>query len=310
MTLKLLSKLLIILVTNLTCFQVSANEAFQKIFEERATRYADAVGSVSMIDKVIEKINTKCHAQISLPNKAISETDYLLRRKASYKYSEFVSVFENPVEVEKLAVTAANQILKNILNCSEEELEQWNTVVVKPLIEKSIYTLRTEDPLYGLPKISRDHDEVIKIFNEKVKHYQNLPNEEVEELASALESGSYSYAMLTLVQGLDKDLNKSLELRKYLVKEVGDPKALYQLGETQEKSDKSAALLSFKRSAKLGYKYAEIWLGIYYACQNNKKDALFWLTKAESKDPEYINYILLEIEELGMPTNCYEGWVY
>lgn len=304
------SKLLIILVTYLTCFQVLGNEALQNMFEERAVRYADAVGSVSMVDKIIEKINTKCRFQISLPNKTISETDYLLRRKTSYTYYEFVNMFENPVEVEKLAVTSTNHILQNIPNCSEEELEQWNTVFVKPLVEKSIHTLKTEERLYGLPKISREHDEVIKIFGEKVKHYQNLPNEEVQELASALEWGSYSYAMHTFVQGLDKDLTKSLELRKYLAKEVGDPRALYDLGKTQEKSDKIAALLSFKKSAKLGYKYAEIWLGTYYACQNNKKDALFWLNKAKTKDPEYINDILLEIEDLGMPTNCYEGWVY
>lgn len=310
MTLQPLSMLSIALIISLTCFQASGNDTLQKIFEERATRYADAVASVSMIDHAIAKINSECRAQLSVTNKVINELDYFLRQKTSYKYSEFVSMLENHEEAQKLAENAAKQLLQHIPDCSKQGLKQWYTTVVQPLIEQSIYTLKTEEPLYGLPKISRERVEVIKIFYEKVNHYKTLPNEEVEELASALEWGSYSYAMFTLIEGLEKDLNKSLELRKYLVKEVGDSKALYALGKVQEKSDKSKALQSFKKSAKLGYKYAEIWLGTYYACQNNKKEALFWLNRAKTKDPEYINYILLEIEDLGMPTNCYEGWVY
>ena len=40
--------------------------------------------------------------------------------------------------------------------------------------------------------------------------------------------------------------------------------------------------------------------------------AAYWLDKAKEHgaDPDYIDDIYAEIHELGMPTNCVNGWVY
>jgi len=307
---KFIKILSLVLVLSSLCAEALANNDLQKMFMERAGKYADAVGAISLVEKVVAKINSECDSNITLPPKAINEADYLLRKKSSYKYSEFVKLFEDPSETQKLVDAATDQILAQIPGCSYLGLANWQQKFVNHTIEISLDTLRNEDYLFGLPKINRDEEKVLKEFNAKLKSYQDLPNAEIDDLATALEWGSYSYAALTLIENLEKDQKKALELRQYVANESQDPKDLYELGKTQEKSDKKAALNYFKKSAELGYKYAEIWLGTYYACQSNKINALYWLNKARPKDPEYISDIILEIEELGMPTNCYEGWVY
>lgn len=301
-------RLSVCLIASLVYLQAIAYEKFED--ENIASKYAEAVGSISIIENIFEAINTTCKTHFSIPEATLNEIDFLLRKKVLYSYAEFVNAFEDPQEVKKLATSTKNRLLQNIPNCSREQLEHLHSAYFKASIKKSLDTLRTEKRLYGLPKISRDNDDVIKIFIDKVQRYKTLPNEEITELAGALESGVYSYTIISLVKKITKDPSKALELRKFIAKNSEDPKYFYSLAKAQEKFDKKAALKSFKTSANLGYKYAEIWLGTYYACQNNKIDALFWLNKAKNKDPDHVNDIIVEIKELGMPTDCHQGWVY
>ena len=55
------------------------------------------------------------------------------------------------------------------------------------------------------------------------------------------------------------------------------------------------------------------WYGNYLGRQGNKPDALFWLQQAKDTNPEraeFIDDFIIEINELGEPTNCLDGWVH
>ena len=305
-----IKKLMFVHLSIFMCYQISADDTLQKAHMNTAQIYANAVGAFNMLEEVVTNLNLSCNSNIQIPLKSINEVDFLLRKKSAYKYEEFVALFGNQEEVKILTDATTEQLLTQFANCSPSRLSDWEQSFVMPTLESQLNMLRDAEHLYGLPKIDRNEEDILKAFEVSVNNYKNLPDDEIAELASALESGSYFFTMLTLIQSIRKDNQKALELREYLANQSLDPEALYQLAKTQEKSNKAQALKSYTQSAEMGYKLAEIWLGTYYACHNNKVDAMFWLNKARPKEPDYINDIVLEIEELGQPTNCYEGWVY
>ena len=103
-----------------------------------------------------------------------------------------------------------------------------------------------------------------------------------------------------------------MELWKYAAEKFNEPQAYYYIGKLLQTSSTTEAFLAFEQSAKRGYKFGEIWLGTYYACNNDLIKSKYWLEIAKKgyEDPAYIDDIYAEIDELGMPTNCMDGWVY
>jgi len=290
----------------------SANEQLRAEFEKTAASYSQAVGSISFREQLIVELNKQCSLNLQIDPSFKAEADYLIRKKTNYTFDEFVDLFEQPSQITPLLKEAASNVLKQTDGCVGENINSWYELFYLPNYKDNLFTLNSEEPLYGLPPKIRSDSFLLKELKRKTKDYKHLPKEEINGIAEALSTGFYWYTMSSGVDQVPKDINKALELRTFIANTSVDPKTLYDLARVQQKSDRKTALESYKKSAELGYNNAEIWVGTYYACNSNKLNALLWLNKAKpsAKDPDYVGDIIMEVKEQGMPTNCLDGWVY
>ena len=289
---------------------VSGNES--NPFQELAGKYAEVVGDVELGNVTFSKINKRCKTQFEFSAEFILEVDFYLRRNTGYTFKEFVKFMKSEKETGDLANQLVDELIQQNGECNTTALEHWFKFVTNNNKEKDLMFLRENEALFGLPKVVRTDTQLIKNFSTQLKKYKSLPYKELFEVASALEHGSYSYSMFGLTQSIKIDKEKSLEIWKFAAKKFNEPQAYYYIGKLLQNFSTEDAFLAFEQSAKHGYKFGEIWLGTYYACNKDNIKARYWLEIAKQgyKDPDYIDDIYAEIDELGMPTNCMDGWVY
>lgn len=303
------SLLFLILISFLN-FSVIGSELNQ--FEKLAIRYAEVIGDVELINVALSKVNLQCKTQLQNSPEFILELDYYLRKNTGYTFEEFVQFMNQEQETDKLAQQLVDKLIKNNKGCNTAALEHWFEFVANYNEESHLLFLRGNEALFGLPKVVRTDDQIKTNFNLQLKKYKHLPYEELFELASALEHGLYRYSMFGFSQSIKIDKEKSLKLWKFAADKFNNPQAFYYMGKLLQTTSTPDAFLAFELSAKNGYKLGEIWLGTYYACNQDTTHTKYWLEKAKNgyKDLDYIDDIYAEINELGMPTNCLDGWVY
>ena len=302
--------LLFIILLGLWQFEINAKELNQ--FEKLSIAYAEVIGDIALGNVAFSIMNERCKTTFENSSEFLLETDYYLRKNTGYTFDEFIEFMGYETETENFANQLVNEVIQQNGGCNTVPLEHWAKFVKNHNEENNLNFLRQNDILFGLPKIIRSELEIKQAFKNKLKGYKHLPYQELFDLASALEHGSYSYSMFGLSQSLTIDKSKAIELWKYSIEKFNNPEAYYYIGLLLQKSSRADAFDAFEQSAKQGYKYGELWLGTYYACNKDSLKAEYWLNiaKEDAKDPDYIDDIYAEIDELGMPTNCMNGWVY
>lgn len=278
--------------------------------EEKATVITQAVGAASFYNGLIRELNRQCNMKLAIALPILTELDYVLRKKTDYSFAEFVELFQEEEEYKLLVIDESQAVLKAMGGCSQNELKIWFADIVKPSYQNTLSLLKAEDRLYGLPQTNRSEEFLLQEFGKKVNNYKNLPLEEISDLAEALRSGLYVYSLLSYTDKVNIDARKAVELIQFLVEKSGDSINLYKLAKAQEMYDRSLALKTYSEAALEGNVEAQIWLGTYYACNKNKFDAMYWLNKAKESDETDARDIIFELEDLGKPTNCLDGWVY
>jgi tetratricopeptide (TPR) repeat protein len=281
-------------------------------FEKLAVKYAEVIGDVELGNVAFSKMNKRCKTKFENSSEFLFEADYYLRKNTGYTFEEFVQFMDREKETDTLASQLVEELIQQNGGCNTTVLDHWFKFVANYNEENHLVFLRQNKTLFGLPKIVRTDNQIEKAFNQKIKEYKNLPYKELFDLASALEHGSYSYSMFGLSQSITKNIEQSLEIWRFSIEKFNEPQAYYYIGKLLQNSSTRDAFSAFEQSAKQGYKYGEIWLGTYYACNKDTIKARYWLdiAKKDYKDPDYIDDIYAEIDELGMPTNCMDGWVY
>lgn len=290
-------------------FSSTANVAYKDTRVKLMQAYAESIGAIRFTQKVTDYISAQCQFPFSITESVLNSVDYQIRHKVGYNYLEFIDFIGVDGETNRQAEDVAKMLITEHAGCSNKQLSVWYRESIEPLVNSEHEKLKGLETLFGLPKINRSESKLVKYFTKKLDRFNMLSNDEVSSLATALESGFYHYSLLSDAK-VDKNLELALTLREYLVEKTADPKLIYQLAQTQSLSSRTKALEYFKLSAEKGYVKAQMWLGTYYACDENKIEALFWLNKAALEDAKTVNLIKLEIQDLGVPTNCYEGWVH
>lgn len=298
------------ILTLLFNFEVTAKELNPS--EKLAVKYAEIVGDVELGNIAFSKMNRRCKTKFEHSPEFLSEIDYYLRKNTGYTFLEFVRFMNREKETDLLATQLVDELIQQNGGCDTTAIEHWFNYVSNHYEENHLAFFRQNVRLVGLPKIDRSDAQIKKQFNIQLQNYKALPYKELFDLASALEHGSYSYSMFALSQSIKVNKEKSLDLWTYAAEKFNEPQAYYYIGKLLQTSSTTDAFLAFEKSAKQGYKFGEIWLGTYYACNNDMIKAKYWLEIAKKgyKDPEYIDDIYAEIDELGKPTDCMDGWVY
>ena len=292
------------------CGQITASENDVRLAQLRV--YAEVVGTVRFTEKVANYISKKCQVSFSVPLIVINSVDYQLRRKLDYSYVEFINFLDVDTQSDGEAEEVANMLIEQVTACNPAELNKWYTTTIAPVINAYVEKLSGLGNVFGLGRINRPDNEIKMHFQYKLSRFRSLSNEEIRSLSNALESGVYSYTNSSHAQ-VTTDIEHAITLRQYLVEQTDSADFVYQLAGTMARVDKPKALAYYKTAAEKGYAKAQIWLGTYFACNNKKIDALFWLKKVNTNDSEerqMVDLIQLEVQDLGKPANCYNGWVY
>lgn len=281
-------------------------------FETLAVKYAVSVGDIELGNIAFDKANRRCQTDFAYPPSFMAETDYYLRKNTGYTYTEFINWLEKEDENNRVATHIVDNLIEEHGGCDPLVLEHWFKYVIRSSQENQLDFFRQNKSLWILPRVTRKHQDVQNLFNQKLNDYYELPYFELFDLASALEHGSYSYSMYSLLQSIPKNHEKAIEIWRFAIDKFNKPQAYFYLAKLLQSRSAKEAFVAFEKSAELGYKYGEIWLGTYYACNKDILKSTYWLNKAKQgfDDPGYIDDIFSEINDLGMPTNCIDGWVY
>ncbi|QHJ13811.1 hypothetical protein FX988_04091 [Paraglaciecola mesophila] len=304
-------RLLILCVSCLILPLYAQTKAPSKM-ELLAMEYAQVVGQIELINVAIAQVNARCETSFTINPEFLPEVDYLLRKNMDYGFNEFVAWMESAAHTRIQARQMVDELIAEHGGCDATALNHWFRFLSAANERENLAFLRQNHMLIGLPKIPRSEQKIQRAFAQKVEHYQYLPYQEIRDLAQALDQGSYRYSLLSLSQSITKDSFKAQTLWQFAIDEFAKPEAYYALGKSLQSHAKDKALTAFTQSAEQGYSVAEIWLGTYYACNRDIPQASIWLEKAQKNgaDSDYIDDIYAEINELGTPTNCVDGWVY
>lgn len=280
--------------------------------KELMIKYGEVVGNIELGNLAFHKVNKLCNTNFVNSDTFLKEVDYYLRQNTGYTFKEAVQLMDREKESELLAAKMVDDLVEQNGGCNTASLEDWYSFITHYNEQEHLMFLRENKSIFGFPRINRTESYIQQEFKRRIKSYRNLPYKELFDLASALESGSYRYSMLGLSQNISKNNDKAIDIWKFAIKKFNEPQAYFYLGKSLQLSSTAKAFISFKESAKQGYKHGEIWLGTYYACNKDIPKAKYWLeiAKANYRDPDYIDDIVAEIDDLGMPTNCMDGWVY
>jgi hypothetical protein len=291
-------------------FEVIGNQSNQ--LRKLAIKYVEVVSEVELANMVFLKINKSCKTQFENAPEFLLEMDFYLRQNTGYTFTEFVKYMDREKETDALGNELVKELMLQNGGCNTTALANFFEYVTRNNEENHSVFFRENETLFGLPKIIRTDKQIKEKFNLKLKEYKRLPYKELFDLSSALEHGSYRYSLFALSQRIKVDKEKSLELLQFAADKFKEPQAYYYAGKLLQSTSKVDAFQAFEISAKQGYKDGEIWLGTYYACNKDNLKARYWLeiAKKDYKDPDYIDDLYAEIDELGMPTNCIDGWIY
>lgn len=266
---------------------------------------------IEVVQGTFNIINSKCNTQYSFDKEFLSEVDFHLRFKTGYSYEEFIKYINKKSEMDEGSERMAVEIFNDI-GCNTEKLNTWADYVVHTTNTEYLDFYRQPNTLFGLPKLKRDVSFVSKMYTDKLNIADQLSYEELKELAFATEIGYYRYSMGSTEFEFDADRDKAIKLWEQIVSKFDNGDGYYWYAKTLEKRSKDEALEAYMSSAERGFEMGKVWLGTYYACNKKKELAIRLLAEAKngSNNPEYIEDLFAEIKELGMPTNCMDGWVY
>lgn len=182
--------------------------------EELKRNFATIYGWLSIIFETNREIDKKCQTSLSSPT-LMNEADYFLRNKTGYSYIEWSTMIADAKSQKEYIKESVENVLSNIGGCDKERLKLINNISSNK-VRQLILELRTLDESHSFKRLVRNDEEIILEFKKKVDNYQNLPADEVRELAKSLEIGRYSYAMNSQMVKVDADLKKASKLKSYL----------------------------------------------------------------------------------------------
>ncbi|WDE00826.1 sel1 repeat family protein [Thalassomonas actiniarum] len=268
--------------------------------------YAETIAALNTYQQITQQLDKKCETKYALSKLQVNEIDFLLRKQANITFTEFVTIFG---DVELLTLNnqgVANDFIEKNGGCIPSLLALFHADLHKVYLDE-IAKLRSYQEIFIFGDIKKSEKELQAFAKEKVQNYQHLPIEEIKELARSLEIGYYQYSLASLGK-IQINLRQATELLLFVVKQTEDPEVYHDLGRLMQWRNPTQAFNYFEKSAQLGDVDGLIWLGTYYSCNKDNVKALYWLNKASTGEPDYVEDIKLEIQDLGMPTNCLNGW--
>lgn len=278
-----------------------------------ARQYAEIVGRLALTDKLFTAMAAQCETDIAMPAQAYSAIDYTLRLQTDMSFFQWRKQFSNPVQEAALVKQLMTSTLSDIGGCEAGIVEQWFNGMIKNMLEPSVAQLNALPDLLGISRDKPDEAKLVKVFEHQLARYEELSLAELRGLAMALEGGLYRYSMLAFTSDIRKDYTQAVVLRDFIYAHSATADDLYELADSLTFTDRERAISLFKAAAEQGSFQAQRWYGNYQACNGKTEDAMMWLGKAKQTRPDetaFIDDIILEMKELGEPTNCIEGWVH
>ena len=278
-----------------------------------ARNYAEIVGRLALTDKLFAAMTEQCDAKVAMPSQSYSAIDYALRMQTNMSFFQWRKQFSDPAQEAKLVEQLMTSTLNDIGGCEESAVQQWFAGMRQNMLQPSIGQLTELPNLLGISRDKPDEEQLVRVFIHQLARYKQLSVAEIRGLAMALESGMYRYNMIAFTNQIAKDYPQSVALREYVYQQTHTADDLYELADSLRFTDRERAVTLFGEAAEQGSFVAQRWYGNYQACVGNTEQALQWLNKARQNEPDeasFIDDIISEIQELGEPTNCLDGWVY
>ena len=235
--------------------------------------------------------------------------------------SQILTHYPDNIETAKIITAQEAKLVKQLMSstltdiggCEESAVQRWFAGMLQNMLQPSIEQLSELPDLLGISRDKPDEEQLVRVFIHQLARYQQLSVAEIRGLAMALESGMYRYSMVAFTNQITKDYPQSVALREYVYQQTNTAGDLYELADSLRFIDRERAVTLFGEAAQQGSFVAQRWYGNYQACVGNTEQALLWLNKARQNEPDeasFIDDIISEIQELGEPTNCLDGWVY
>ena len=305
--------LLVILCGLLSLAPMRVAAAEQPDRQMLARQYAEIVGRLALTDKLFTAMAAQCETAIAMPAQAYSAIDYALRLQTNMSFFQWRKQFSDPVQEAALVKQLMTSTLSDIGGCEAAIVEQWFNGMIQNMLEPSVAQLNALPDLLGISMAKPDEAKLVKVFEHQLTRYKELSLAELRGLAMALEGGLYRYSMLSFTNDIHKDYAQAVVLGEFIYAHSGTAEDLYELADSLTFTDRERAVGLFKAAAEQGSFQAQRWYGNYQACNGRTDDAMLWLGTAKQTRPDeaaFIDDIILEMKELGEPTNCIEGWVH
>ncbi|MFS1702492.1 hypothetical protein [Alteromonas sp. AMM-1] len=281
--------------------------------QELARNYATLVGRLALTESLFERMSEHCHLALNFTSQQDSSIDYHLRMHTGMTFQQWQQQFGDPEQANAMVADVLNNTLRDIGECEQNGVQQWFSGMQQNLVGPAIEALTALPTIMGLHARGVSEQEALAHFRSKVLAYKTLSAAEIIGLAKALNTGGYHYAQLVFLPTIGINHEKAVELFEFAYQQEPSADNLYALAQGKAHTDRKASVIMYKQAAEAGLFEAQRWYGNYQGCQGNKPDALFWLQKAKETNPEQADFIedfIVEINELGEPTNCLDGWVY
>lgn len=269
-----------------------------------AIKYLEATSKIDVFTGVVKRLNKSCGFNLAISESHLAELDYELRKNSLFNFDDFTSLFKAKKEYEATVEIVKKQRLKEANGCNEKSFIQWIANVVVPNVKQSIGFIKKQGILPTAFVEPYSNEFMLRQLKQKADNYKVLPINEVKDIASALSSGSYIYAIRSYTDIAPRNTKLALAMRKYIVEMDADLDNVYYLAQTQAQIDLNKGINIYKKAAKLGHHKSQLWLGQHYLCINNKKAAAPWLEMATKHSPGEVEDIVGEYEELGKPVYC------
>ncbi len=234
--------------------------------------------------------------------------DFILRQKFGISFDKVIESFSDIDNMKKRYNLNDAFIIDKTQKC-RKSLTKKRLQDLKQVIQHAIERLNKLDFEPFFPNQVPDNRKLLSIFRQKIKNIEGLPNEELLSLVSALKSGVYYYSATAIVKGVPQDHLKAKDILEYLANIRKQPYAFYALADYSQWINKEKAVHLMKTSAKLGYDNAKIWLVSYYSCIKDPTQYQHWLKRVDKNKFPWLEDLLMEIKEYGVPSDCIDGWV-
>ena len=278
-----------------------------------ARKYAALVGRLALTESLFSEMSLRCDVDFAYTTQQYSAIDYHLRIHTGMTFNQWQAQFGDAEQSNAMVEQVMNDTLRDIGECNPEGLQQWFAGMQQNLVGHSVDELTSLPLVFGLRARSVSEQEAVAFFRSQVLAYKTLSVAEVVGLAHGLSTGGYHYAKMVYLPNIQIDHQKAVTLYEFAYQQEASAENLFALAQGKARVDRDASVPLFKQAAEEGLFEAQRWYGNYLGCQGNKPDALFWLQQAKETNPEQAEFIddfIIEINELGEPTNCLDGWVH